>query len=338
MFEPSIDWYRSIVSPDIKSIEAEQIKQSSTPAATYRLRLVSKRDEITLSLLVKVIDEDWPDDPSGHEREVYFYQRLLPKLRIPQPQVYFAGREPASGKFAVVMEDLGDRYRFPSEDHAWTQAEIKSILRTYARLHEYGQAALPEPSEREWMMDRHEKRLWKTAGDLPEMVEKLTARGVWPALPGFSTLLDWLIDKADKYSIYPVTVLHNDVYPPNCGLPHRETAEAVLLDWEMVGWGLAELDLGFMFLQPYGSHRKLDRQEALDFYWRERQRLGCSLESSKERQSKQEYADVLWALWLIPVAFRMVEDPFPADTQPKRYWDSMLAVLGERLQQYCHAL
>ena len=106
------------------------------------------------------------------------------------------------------------------------------------------------------------------------------------------------------------------------------------MDWEMVGRGLAELDLAFMFLQPFGSHRKLDRAAALAFYWRERERIEQPMVSAGERDRRQRYADALWALWLIPVAHKMAHYPFPPASPPRIYWESMFAVLADRLAAF----
>lgn len=338
MYEPSLSLLRSAVSSDIRTVTAEPIKRSSTPAATYRLWLDSVGTQAPRSVLIKRIDDDWPDDPLGHEREVLFYQLLLPRLGITHPHIFYAGPEPDSSHLVVIMEDVSESHRFPPPDHVWNQSEIEMILKAYARLHENGQYALPSSEERDWMTDRHEKRLYETAEKLPQMVEALVAGDIWPEMPGFDRLLEQTLHEAQMFSNHPVTVLHNDVYPPNCGLPLTETGDVILLDWEMVGWGLEELDLAFMFLQPYRSHKELDRKETIFYYWRERQRLGNPGRSSTERQRRQRYADALWSLWLIPVAYRMAESPYPVGSTPRIYWHSMFKVLGKRLQHLSHAV
>ena len=338
MYEPSVRWLRSVVNPQIRAVEAEWLKSSSTPAATYRFWIEAGGSNVPRSLLVKRIEDNWPGDPLGPQREVRFYQIILPELAIAHPHVFYAGREPASEHFVVIMEDVSESHKFPPPTHRWRQNEIEMILRSYARLHASGQTAVPEVGDREWMVDRHESRLKETADDLPQMVDALTKSRIWPNLPRFDQLLDAILREAGYFSAFPTTILHNDVYPPNCGLPKDEKQEVVLLDWEMVGWGLEELDLGFMFLQPYGSHRDLNRAKALDYYWLERQRLGFRLRPFEERQRRQWYADALWALWLIPVAYRMAKSPYPTGSVPKQYWNNMFVVLGDRLQSLSDAV
>jgi aminoglycoside phosphotransferase (APT) family kinase protein len=333
---PSLSLLRSEVSPSIKHVSAELIKRSSTPAAVYRLELAYEDGPGPRSLVVKRIEAGWPGDPLGHEREVRFYQRLLPRLNFPHPTIYYAGPEPGSPANLVIMEDVAGTHRFPAKEHLWTQFEIESILNTYARLHASGQACLPAVGELSWLLDRHEKRLFETAGDLPAMVEALVNCGIWASMPGFGRLLDRTLREAEILSSHPVILLHNDVYPPNCGLPLSGEKDAILVDWDMASIGLAEMDLAFMFIQPYGSHRRLDRQAALAHYWRRRQELDGRRRSKAELKARQWYADALWALWLVPVAFRMAESPFPPGSSPRLYWDAMFGVLGRRLQKLSH--
>jgi hypothetical protein len=141
--------------------------------------------------------------------------------------------------------------------------------------------------------------------------------------------------------------LHNDIYPPNVGLPRERTGgdadsdgqltleQVVLIDWEMVGWGLAETDLAYLFLQPYRSAAAVNREEALEFYWQERRRLEGDVPTAAERRFRQAHADGLLALWLLPVAARMATTPHPVGSAPHTYWSEMFQVLGERLALLC---
>lgn len=336
MYEPSLTFLHSVVSPSIEHVAAELIKHSSTPAAVYRLWLECDDGHGPPSLVVKRIEAGWPDDPEGHEREVRFYRRLLPLLDIPHPHIYYAGPEPGSSANLVIMEDVAHTHRFPAKDHIWTQTEIEQILQAYARLHTSGQACLPAEEELSWMLERHEKRLFETAGDLPGMVEAIVNRGIWTRMPGFGRLLDRTLRDAEILSSHPDTVLHNDIYPPNCGIPEPGEGNTILVDWDMASFGLAEMDLAFMFMQPFGGHRQVDRQAALAHYWRQRQELDGRQRSKAELEARQWYADALWALWLIPVAFRMAESPFPPGSSPRIYWESMFSVLSRRLQILSH--
>jgi thiamine kinase-like enzyme len=335
MYAPSLTFLRSVVSPAIRQASVEQIKRSSTPATVYRLWLECNHERAPRSLVVKRIEEGWPGDARGHEREALFCRILLPQLSAPHPRIYYAGMEPGTSFHLVIMEDVADSHRFPPPRHTWTQKEIEQILRSYARLHASGRSCLESEEDLGWMMDRHEKRLLETAGELPRMVEALTAHGVWPTMSGLGALLEGTLRDVERLSDLPPTLLHNDVYAPNCGIPTAGEGEVVLVDWDMVGSGLAEMDLAFMFMQPYGSQRRLDRRAALAYYWRCRQMFDGQTPSNSEREERQRYADALWALWLVPVAFRVWESPFPPGSGPRNFWNSMFGVLGKRLQLLC---
>lgn len=333
MYIPSLPLLRQVVHPAILEAVARPIKHSSTPATVYRVQLTHGRGAASAptQLILKRMAPDWPDDAHGHEREARFYATFWPQLELGDFHVYYAGPEPGSAYHLVIMDDLTLTHSFPLPTHTWTQVEIEAIVRIYARLHVRGAAALPAAAARNWLLPRHETRVWENAGNLLRLAADLSDWGIWPALPGLMRLLRQTLDRMTENTQLPVTLLHNDVYPPNIGLPCRDQGDVVLLDWEMLGWGLAEMDLAFMFLQPYGSHRHLQRQAALAAYWQERARLGDATPSLAERQARQQYADTLWALWLIPVAHRMAAAPFPPGSTPRHYWDAMFPVLGERL-------
>ena len=334
MYAPSLSLLRARVSPSIQQVTVEPIKRSSTPAAVYRLWLDRRDKQSPRSLVVKRIEDGRPEDPEGHRREVCFYRQLLPLLDLPHPHIYYAGPEPGTSAQLVIMEDVARTHRFPSPQHTWTQREIEQILSTYARLHASGQDFLAAEEAGDWLMDRHERRLFETAGELPRMVESLVKKGIWPKMTSFGSLLDRTLREAKLLSRQPVTLLHNDVYPSNCSIPLVGGVEVILVDWDMVGFGLAEMDLAYMFIQPFSSHRQVYRQEALAYYWRRRRRLDGKLPSEIELKARQRYADALWALWLIPVAYRVSSSPFPHNSAPQIYWNSMFGVLGDRL----HAL
>jgi aminoglycoside phosphotransferase (APT) family kinase protein len=130
-------------------------------------------------------------------------------------------------------------------------------------------------------------------------------------------------------------LIHNDVAPQNIGLPYDLSQSALLVDWEMAGWGLPELDLAYMFLLPFRNTQRIDRSRALEVYWHERQALEGACPPPEERCMVQHYADAWWALRQLVLAQRVALTPFPAGSAPQAYWDAMYCVLQERLQQLC---
>jgi hypothetical protein len=89
----------------------------------------------------------------------------------------------------------------------------------------------------------------------------------------------------------PLTLVHYDVYPPNVALV-RGTAEpeAALIDWAAATADIGEIDLAFVFQQPYKSDRLLDRRAGLRYYWEERKRLTGKPYDWRERVRVFRYA------------------------------------------------
>ncbi len=171
------------------------------------------------------------------------------------------------------MEDASPDYRFPSAWHIWTEAEARCVLKAYARLHIRGEQCLPPENQRDWLWRMAlQTRAWPVE-ELLALAHDLAAWGVWPTIPGLERLIQRTLDDMPIFAAGPATLLHNDVTPANAALPHDLDGEAILLDWEMAGWGMAELDLAFMFTQPFRSERDIDKQAALDYYWDQRYAL-----------------------------------------------------------------
>jgi hypothetical protein len=337
---PSLAFLREVIHPDLSAFISTLFKVSASPSKLYRLTLMYKNGGgkgKPDSVILKRIAPEWSDDPYGHVREVHCYSRIVPALELPRAHLYYTGQCPDSDDFLLITEDVSDHYRFPPPTHCWTEAEMRPILRTYAHLHTRGASVVDAVRTEGWLFPRHEERVLAMAAELPGMVETLMQMGIWSSAPLFPALMERTLREIETIASMPPTLLHGDVYPPNLGLPHNlDEPHVLLVDWEMVSWGMGEMDLAYMFCQPYRSHRAIHRAAALDYYWAERARLGGQLPSPTERALRQRYADTILLLWLIPVAYRMAHTPFPPDSPVRHFWDSNFSVLGERLQELCN--
>lgn len=339
-YSPSLAFLQEVVHPEIRGFSCDLIKISASLSRVYRVRLRYGTDSEALptTLILKRIAPDWEDDPYGHLREAMVYASVLPALERFSGHIYFAGREAESPYHLIVMEDVSDRYHFPPPTHVWTAEEIRAILQTYAAFHTYGEQIAPQIEGQSWLFPRHEARVLATYDDLPSMVETIVAAGYWSPVPTFPKLLERTRREMEQRVESPLTLLHGDVYPPNIGFPIKSPDKNVyLLDWEMFSCGDAEMDLAYLFCQPYRSHRAINRTRALDYYWQERERLGGSRYTAAERAFRQRYADTLLLLWLIPVAYRMAQSPYPPHSPVRQFWDSNFSMLEERLQTLAYA-
>jgi hypothetical protein len=283
------------------------------------------------SVIIKWIGPDWPLDPHGADREYRFYQQLHPRLSIQKPHLLFLGIDAETQARLIVMEDLSLRCSIPHYSHIWTTAEFRCLLQAYAHLHSRGETWLPPPEERGWMLPP-QKTHWQTE-EILTAAETITSTGVWKPLPGLDRLACQAVATSRRWQDYPVTLLHYDGAPANIALPYGLEGEAVLIDWQDVTWGIAELDLAYLFNQPFGSARQIERQPALDYYWEQRYKWSGWIPSLAERRAVQRHADILMSFTLLQVGTQAALYPHPAGSFPRIYWDSQFINLRQHLQQ-----
>lgn len=331
---PSLEFFREVIHPGISRYSLRTIKSSAPPAKVEEVSLCSDRDrDFKCQLIVKVVSPDWPEDPWGADRERIFYQRVFPRLGFEHPRVYFAGLNPGTGQRLIVMEDVSSRYHFPSPSYHWNLEEVFCFLRTYARFHCQAQEVLPAIGERNWLLAYHCQV--PDCEKIEEAAHYLVRQGIWDPLPNLRRLIQRTYEQLPDFSSRAATIIHNDLYPPNIGLPQNLGDQAVLIDWDMVGWGLAEMDLAYLFMQPFGSSSQIDRQEALDYYWNQRLALEGRIPPLDERQSIQNFADSLFALAEVLAAEKVAKKPYPPGSAPRAYWNAMYGVLYQRLIELC---
>lgn len=327
---------REIFGSRVKEVTVERLKHSAVSSTVYRLALTGVETAAgPLRLIAKRTAAAWADDSYGPAREAMFLRHLAPQAGIPQPRLHFAGPIGREEGWLTLVDDVSPAYDFRDAAHQWTSAELRPILATYAAFHTHFMAALPALGSREWLFPPYEARVVSLAGELPGMVEALVTAGIWPPLPGIGRLVESAVGDVERPHDWPETVVHNDVTPANAGLPRNGGGPAMLIDWEMVGTGPAELDLAYMFMQPFDNARAVDRQAALTWYWEQRRSLSSGIPAAADRARAQRQADTLLALWLIPVAHQRLLSPFPPGSAPRLYWDSMSRVLERRLRELC---
>lgn len=324
------EFLRQVLHPGVQAAWPERIKTSPGLACVYRVHLTyNGSNPGAATVIVKHILAECDTDPCAADRELQFYRELAPRLDIPLPRLYYAGPDPAGDGRLLVLEDLLRAYRFHRPAYTWTRAELELLLQAYARLHAAGRTALPPAGQRGWLATYLEQNttpevVLRMAGDLVQW-------GCWPPLPALERLL---VEAEPLYTTWDhqrLTVLHQDVYPPNLGLPRDRQGEAVIVDWGLAGWGYAELDLAYLFLLPFRNARRLPREAALESYWDRRLALEGVVPEREEREAYQRQADVLLALALIPAAHQVARQPFSPGSEPRAYWEAMFAKLSAAL-------
>lgn len=332
---------RKLLGPALRSVRVEALKHSATPAAVYRLSLQYETEMPPhhSTLIAKRIAPDWSGDVQGYRREFEFYRQWADMLAFILPEVVYAGPEPETGYGLVLLQDVAATHRFFATNHVWKPEELSRTMRAYAQVHVQGYSIIEDSQTPDWLFPRYEERILAQAAEIPRMVAGLVGAEMWRPLSGIEHLIESVVSGIQTFANLPTTLLHNDVAPQNIGLRISDTAvpgavapDVILVDWEMVGRGLPEMDLAYIFMQPFGNTRYVDRAQMLNVYWQERQRLEGVLPPLEQREANQRYADSLFALWLIPVAYERNRHPFPPGSAPRIYWEHMFAVLEERLQ------
>ena len=327
---PSLEFFRQVIHPEISRFSRRTIKTSAPPARVERVMLyLNGHRAANYRLIAKVISPGWQDDPQGEDRERIFYQSVFPRLGFEHPRVHHVSIYPDTGQRLILMEDVSGRYRFPPPTHRWELAEVFSFLRTYAYLHTRGQELLPALDDRDWLLAYHLQPL--DCAGIEAAARYLVRLGIWDPMPNLESLIRRTQDQLAVTYTDPATLIHNDLYPPNIGLPRDLAEPAVLVDWDMAAWGPAELDLAYLFTQPFRSAEGLHRQTVLDYYWEQRLALEGCIPSCDERQCRQDFADSVFALTELLVAEKVARNPFLPGSAPQIYWQAMFPVLRQRL-------
>lgn len=272
MSELTLAFWQKALDTSVTGFEATLIKEGFVTTTVSRVRIETTDTSVPRSVILKCARPPWQDDPFGPEREARVYDELVSQIPIPQAQIYYRELGGASRATCIVMQDLNDDHIFYPETHTWTWAQAQSLLRVLARLHSAAQALhIPE---RPYLSSPLSAR-WTPAHGR-EMVADL-AHTSWlqarvePVVEKVSRILDELPQLERIAAGEPVTLIHYDVYPPNVAFSrHTPRPEAVLIDWALSAADIAEIDLAFLFQQPYHSDRLLDWRTALRYYWDER--------------------------------------------------------------------
>lgn len=339
----TLEFLRKALGASVTGFETTVIKEGFVTSTVSRLRLESTDAFTPRTVILKSATPPWQDDPFGPEREAHVYDELLSHIPIPQARRYYSELGGTERDTKIVMQDLNDAYIFYPETHLWTWTQAQAMLRVLARVHSTAQNL--DIASRSYLMSRLCTR-W-TAARVREMFSDL-ANTSWlqervsPALAPLETILNELPELERIAATEPLTLIHYDVYPPNVAFSRAATAPApVLIDWATAAADIAEIDLAFMFQQPYGSDRLLDWRTALHFYWDERVCLTGEVYDWDERCAVFRYARVQAIFTILLAVHRGWEKNMRAGMQMTadspdpfvRYYDAALTRIIKTIQE-----
>ncbi len=179
---------------------------------------------------------------SGSARgEANFFNKARQHLDFPTPEPLYAGFDPESYAYFIMMRDMEGDVRFPIETHVMTRTDAENMVDTLARLHSrfyedpaLGTASLPFDHWSVWW-----KRMVTESphfgtycdiafGDCEHLMSPaLFARRaeVWPRT----------MASAEAHRHLPRSLTHNDVHLKNWFI--TSDGRFGLHDWQAVGYG-----------------------------------------------------------------------------------------------------
>ncbi|MFC3173686.1 phosphotransferase [Novosphingobium bradum] len=143
-------------------VEARQRGEMVSTAGRVKLRLDYGPDSPPLprDVLIKMCLDDDSAPTVLYETEVKVYQRILPHLAIEKPVCLAAAFDDATGRFALILEDLSVRdARFPNVlQPPLTPAEVGKLLDLQAVLHARYWNSPDLDAEKSWLSSLTEGR------------------------------------------------------------------------------------------------------------------------------------------------------------------------------------
>jgi aminoglycoside/choline kinase family phosphotransferase len=180
-------------------------------------------------------------------REVLFYSHiagLMPPSCI--PKCHFAGHEPESDEFSIVLEDLSETH-FQSEypvplSMNWCRKAVRCLAKIHAAGWDRGELAPilggfgTKESVEDW--SERSRRAWREFSPfLGDRLSDSRRRTIETVMECIHEVLGRTLRTAQQ------TVLHRDTHLWNFLYPVEEKGDVKLFDWQFCEYGLAADDL-----------------------------------------------------------------------------------------------
>lgn len=256
-------------------------------------------------------------------RSVALWQHgILDRLSAYLDHVTLAcARDPDKG-WAILMRDVGESIM---EADPWSVAEIKLLLDALAAIHVtfWTQSELADPA---LGLCDHTTILQALSVETVRNFSHGTYATPALIIEGWNLLQPYL--DADVKAVltrllceplplvkaldrFPATLLHVDYRGDNLGLQARDP-RAIVLDWQIAGYGLAAIDLAFFISMPNVSGSSFTSGSAIDYY-RSALERGLQIRFGEtEWQEMMDLAMLVYVLRITPfVAWTSVHSESP---------------------------
>ena len=214
--------------------------EGAPPGPATLIAKMSSEDEVTAALgsSLRLFD-----------REVHFYKELAGEAGVTVPRVYFADSEPDTGRYVLLLEDLG-RVGDQNPPHDCTVPEAELVVAALAAMHANW-----------WESDRLKKLPWLMSGTSRNYTYAVQRKyqQAWPGIAerfgtkfprGVIEIGEALAPRVsrayDRASVQPVTLTHGWLWPQNIYLRGDPASpEVTFISWQTVGLRPGPWDLAF---------------------------------------------------------------------------------------------
>ena len=249
----------------------------TTEGTTDRARVRLEGEGLPATAFVKLPPVKRPTRVMGElaglgRNEVRFYRDVAPSVPVRTPTALAAAHDPASGQWALVLEDLGERATFFDTTTALTPDQAAAVLDQLAVLHGRGTEALAGGLDLSWAST--------VATDPMLPLVQLSLRGIRgrvekhaggrEAVGGEAGLrvLRHYRAIAAELDEGPQTVLHGDCHPGNLYLDGPDaSAGAGLFDFQVLRRGNPVRDVTyFLTLSLAPDDRRAHERDLVEHY------------------------------------------------------------------------
>ncbi len=244
-----------------------------------------------------------------YENEIRFYRELRDGLAIEAPLAAATSYDPDTGRFGLLLEDLGHRgARFPSAlDHV-TLDEVRSIMKHLATLHATFWNSPRFDNDLSWLAT-------PTSGGMFEVFDLIgfdliadqvvrhpfKSEIIAPLGRSLEELWELLWVVQQDHTVAPTTLLHGDTHVGNTYL--LPGGRGGLLDWQLMMRGSWAHDVTYFLVTSLEPEiRQRHQHQLIDEYLGTLADLGVPDVPTLDAAVHQHRRAVLWGLvigWLI---------------------------------------
>lgn len=269
-------WLSEVLGAGVTSFEIEQIGIGvGLLGRLYRLTLTGDGAPSSVIAKFPTLDEtarmNVVEPLRFYEKEVRFYQQASGDFPVATPHSYFADFDPATGDFALLLEDLNDR-RMCDQVAGCAIADAEAGIDAMVDLHAWS-----------WDGSRFGELPWLPSYADPPFPQVIAGmyKQAWPAAlevmgdrmndtirdfgDRYEGLVQWFMD---ELTVPPYTFCHGDFRLDNLFFGTQpDQAPVTIVDWQICFRGRAGYDLAYFISQSVDAeHRRKHEESLIDRY------------------------------------------------------------------------